>query len=86
MNYPFVVFIAIFNFLCQLKKIDSKYYLILFLSLHELRILYVTLSVIHFKSETFETNLFITCTSIKMIRKDNTISIFNFIYIFHLNF
>jgi hypothetical protein len=48
----------------------------------------MSLSVINFKSETFGTNLFIKCPSIKNIkkRKDSTISIFNFLYIFHLDF
>jgi hypothetical protein len=31
------------------------------------------LLAIHFKSETFETNLFIKCTSIKNIRKEKII-------------
>jgi hypothetical protein len=68
------------------KKIGFKNYFKLFLNLHELRI--TSLSVIHFESETYETNLFIKCTSIKKIKKgkNNTISIFNFIYIFHLDF
>jgi hypothetical protein len=46
----------------------------------------MSLSIIRFKSETFETNLFIKYTSVMKMKKDYTISIFNFIHIFHLDF
>jgi hypothetical protein len=45
-----------------------------------------SLSVINFKPKTFEINLFIQCTSVMKIRKEKKIYIFNFIYIFHLDF
>jgi Na+/melibiose symporter-like transporter len=44
-QYPFIFFIIIFYYIVsQLKKIVFKYYLILFLSLRELRIIYVFIS------------------------------------------
>jgi hypothetical protein len=46
----------------------------------------MSLSVINFKSETFETNLFIKCTSIEKIRKEKIIQFLFLIFYIYFPF